>query len=77
MFVVTLFSVQFQGKILFKDNWYSALYVTSGQVIFDANSTVLFHDNQAIKGGAIAICGFSAFMINDNSNFSFKNNSAT
>ena len=50
--------------------------MTSGRVIFEANSTVLFHSNQAIKGGAIAIHGFSALVIHDNSNFSFENNSA-
>ena len=76
VFVVTRFSVQLQGQITFEDNWYSALYVTSGRVIFDANSTVLFHSNRAIKGGAIAIHGFSALVIHDNSNFSFENNSA-
>ena len=74
VFVITRFSVQFQGNVLFKDNWYSALYMTSGRVIFDANSTVLFHKNQVIKGGAIAIHEFSALVIHDNSNFSFKNN---
>ena len=76
VFVVTRFSAQFQGQIMFKDNWYSALYVTSGRAIFDADCTVLFHSNQAIKGGAIAIHGFSALVIHDNSNFLFENNSA-
>ena len=76
VFVVTRFSVQFQGQIVLKDNRYSALYVTSGRVIFDANSKVLFHSNQAIKGGAIAVHGFSALVIHDNSTFSFEKNVA-
>ena len=76
VFIVTRFSVQFQGHIMFKGNRYSALYVTSRRVIFDANSTVLFQSNQAIKGGAIAIHGFSALVIHDSSYFLFENNTA-
>ena len=76
VFIVTRFSVQFQHKTTFKENWYSAIYITSGQTIFDAESTVVFRRNHAIKGGAIAIQGFSALVIHDNSNFLFENNTA-
>ena len=76
VFIVTRFSVLFQGDIVFRENWYSALYLTSGRIIFDKNSNALFHGNHAIKGGAIAVHGFSALVVNDNSHFSFVNNSA-
>ena len=76
VFVVTRFFVHFQGYLQFKENQLSALYLTSGRVTFDANSNVLFQSNHALKGGAIAIYGFSALIINDNSQFKFINNSA-
>ena len=52
------------------------MYLTSGRIVFDANSTVVFHSNQGIKGGAIAMHGFSATVVNDHSHFLFINNSA-
>ena len=76
VFVVTRFFIHFQGYVQFKGNQFSALYLTSGRVIFHANSNVFFHSNNAIKGGAIAVYGFSALIINDNSQFKFINNSA-
>ena len=76
VFIVTRFTVYFQGFLHFSDNWNSALYLTSGRAIFDVNSTVLFHSNRAIKGGAISVHGFSAMIVNDHSHFQFINNSA-
>ena len=76
VFVITRFSVYFQGSVLFKCNRYSALYLTSARAIFDKNSNVTFQNNQAIKGAAIGIYGFSAVILNDNSFFQFINNSA-
>ena len=76
VFIVTRFFVYFQGYLLFEENWYSGLYLTSGRAIFDKNSNVMFHSNNAINGGAIAIYGFSALIVNDNSTFQFINNSA-
>ena len=61
---------------MFEDNQYSALYLTSGRAVFDENFTVVFQSNRGIKGGAVAIHGFSAFVVNDHSRFVFINNSA-
>lgn len=77
VFSVTRFNVWFQGHALFEENWYSALYLISGRVIFDKNSNVTFLSNRAINGGAVAMYGFSVIIINDNSRFHFINNSAT
>ena len=77
VFVITRFFARFQGLVIFKRNWYSALYLTNGRAIFDRYSHVIFHSNRAIRGGAIAIHGFSGIILNDNSQFQFINNSAT
>jgi hypothetical protein len=74
IFVITRFFARFQGSVIFKRNWYSALYyLTTGRAIFDRNSHahVIFHSNWAIKWGAIAVHGFSGILLNDNSQFQF------
>ena len=76
VFVVTRFTVHFQGSIHFLDNWYTALYLTSGRAVF-ANCSVRFYRNRGISGGAVALRSFSALVINDSSHFTFINNSAT
>ena len=50
VFVVTRFTVHFRGSIHFHDNWYTALYLTSGRAVF-ANCSVQFYGNQGIRGG--------------------------
>ena len=75
VFVVTRFTVHFQGSVQFEDNWYTALYLTLGRAVF-ANCSVYFYRNQGIRGGAIAIHSFSALVVNDSSHFTFINNSA-
>jgi hypothetical protein len=75
VFVITRFFVHFQSLLIFNRNWYSALFLTTGRVIFDKNSHVIFHSNWAIKGGAITVHGFSGILLNDNSQFQFINNS--
>ena len=77
VFSVTSFFVYFQGYQIFKENRFSALYVTSGRISFDVNSNVIFHNNQATKGGAIALYGLSTMTVHDHSEFHFINNSAT
>jgi hypothetical protein len=76
VFVITRFTAYFQGNIHFEDNWYTALYLTSGRAVF-ANCSVYFYGNKGIKGGAVALRSFSALVINDSSHFKFINNSAT
>ena len=76
VFIITRFTTHFEGSVVFEDNWYTALYLTSGRAVFHRNSSVVFHRNWGIKGGAISVHGFSALEIHDNSQFSFVNNSA-
>ena len=76
VFVVTRFTVHFQGSIHFHGNLYTALYLTSGRAVF-ANCSVRFYGNQGINGGAVALRSFSALVIYDSSHFTFINNSAT
>ena len=76
VFIITRFSVHFQGSHEFQNNSYSALYLTSGRAIFKADSEVLFKGNVGINGGAISAHGFSTIVVNDNSQFHFVNNSA-
>ena len=77
VFAITQFTVHFQGYHVFEQNWYSALCLTSGNVIFESNSEVHFLNNRAIMGGAILLLGFSVIVTNSNSQFYFINNSAT
>ena len=76
VFVITQVSVYFKGYHYFERNWYSALYITSGQAIVVPNSQIVFHSNWGIRGGAILIEGFSAIIANKDSRFTFFNNSA-
>ena len=69
VFVITRFTAYFQSSIHFHDNWYTALYLTSGSLAVFANCSVQFFGNQGIRGGAIAIRSFSALVIRDSSNF--------
>ena len=77
VFIITCFSVCFQGNILFEDNWHSAMYLVSGRAVFNANSSAIFDHNQGILGGAIAMHSFSSLVVKDNTYFVFVNNSAT
>ena len=76
VFVITRFTVYFQGSNTFKNNSLSAMYVTSGQVVFQSPSDVLFSDNEGVNGGAISVNGLSTIVVNDNSTFKFFNNHA-
>ena len=76
VFIITRFSVHFQGFLTFQNNSYSALYLTSGHAIFRQDSKILFNSNVGINGGAISAHGFSTIVVNDNSQFCFGNNSA-
>ena len=76
VFLITLFTVCFQGTQNFEKNGYSAIYVKSGQIIFKSNSSAKFLSNYAIRGGAISMHGFSELIVHSNSLFQFINNSA-
>lgn len=76
VFVITRFTVHFQGFLSFQNNSYSALYLTSGHAVFRQHSKILFNGNVGINGGGISAHGFSTIVVNDNSHFHFVNNSA-
>ena len=76
VFSVTAFPVEFEGWSCFADNSGTALYVTSSRIIFRPNSTVTFHRNAGMYGGAVALIGYSAMLINDDSSFTFVNNTS-
>ena len=76
-FVITGFKVIFSNKVRFSNHHYSALLTISGTVEFDETSDVCFSNNTAVKGGAIAMYGFSVLSVANGSSIQFLNNSAT
>lgn len=76
-FMVNEFTVKFEGQIIFSNNKYSALKLSSGVVIFRNGANVQFVNNTGIKGGAIALYGASSIHVDDNSQFEFIGNHAT
>ena len=76
VFIITRFTVHFEGRQIFRNNTNSAIYLTSGRAVFKSYSEVLFSDNVGLRGGAISANGFSSIVINDSSRFYFNNNSA-
>lgn len=77
IFIITKSKVYFAGETKFISNSASALYINSGTAIFTQGSDVLFADNRALKGGAIAAYGYSSLVLNRNSLFSFLKNQAS
>lgn len=75
-FLTTAFPVAFSGKTLFSSGNSSALYVSSASIDFAAGSHVEFKNNTAYEGGAVALIGFSALHVRDNSTFLFIRNKA-
>ena len=76
-FIINEFTVQFEGQIVFRNNKFSALKISSGVVIFQKGTHVQFLNNVGIKGGAIALYGVSSIHIDHNSQFEFIGNHAT
>ena len=76
-FLISRFTVEFQGVTNFTGSTGTALYVTSGIVKFTRESEATFFNNSGLDGGAISLHGFSAIYVSDNSTITFKGNSAT
>ena len=70
------YRVQVRGKLCFESNNGSAMYMTSSSVEFAAGTDAHFINNSGENGGAIALIGFSAIQVDDNSLVKFVNNSA-
>ena len=75
-FTITRFKVQFGHRIVFQYHKDTALHVTSGIIEFLPGTNASFHRNSGIKGGAIALYGFSSLHFQNNSYFNFKKNTA-
>ena len=70
------FPIFFSGKILFQFSNSSALYASSSCIEFDSGSVVEFKNNTGYEGAAVALIGFSALLVQDNSIFRFFYNNA-
>ena len=72
----SLHSIYVQGEVSFTDNKYTALYLTSCQLIASQDSTTIFSDNTGLAGGAIYLLGNAFINVSANTTFKFNNNSA-
>ena len=77
VFVITQFTVSFQGKLYFDSNVYTALLLSSGKVTLEENTYLQFVNNTGLQGGAVALHGYSYISISDNCRVEFINNRAT
>ena len=77
VFVISRFQVIFEGTLLFDSNGYSAMLVSSGQIVVKPNSTLTFTNNKGLRGGAIHLRSFSSILVSDNCTLKFFNNTAT
>ncbi len=75
-FVVSSFSVKFQGSTNFTDNNGTALYLTSGVIECVKGSQMIFNGNKGDNGGAINIIAYSVIYVQAHSRISFVNNKA-
>ena len=76
IFLVSVFEVKFEGNTEFIDNRGTALCLTSAVTEFSEGSSVLFSNNSAVRGGALALIAYSVVNIYENSEFEFVNNTA-
>ena len=76
-FIVTTFTVQLEGSIVFKGHTYTALHVISGIIQFKSGTDAQFLNNTGIRGGAIALYGFSSLNFQNGSRVMFKDNKAS
>ena len=68
--------VSFEGKTNFTGNKGSAIYLLNSVLEFHEESDVIFYNNKAHNGGAIAMFGSSALQFNNHSTFNFTHNTA-
>ena len=73
---VTGFQLKFMGHISFTKNNVTALEATSAELNFTADSSVEFIKNQGVNGGAMKLNGLTVMLIQDNSIFYFRENTA-
>ena len=64
--VFTTFNVFFEGTVTFINNKYTALKLVSATLILRAGTSLHFISNTGVKGGAVALYGFSTLVGTDN-----------
>ena len=77
VFVITKFTVSFEGRLCFDGNAYTSLLLNSGKVTLEENTHLQFVNNTGFQGGAVALHGYSYISISDNCRVEFINNRAT
>ena len=75
-FTAVGFTIKFKGELYFENHNSSAVYVISCILEFDSETNATFINNSGFAGGAISLIGLSWMYVNDNSNFTFINNTA-
>ena len=64
--VFTTFNVFFEGTVTFLNNKYTALKLVSATLILRAGTSLHFISNNGVRGGAVALYGFSTLVGSDN-----------
>lgn len=75
-FLVAGLKVDFEGNVSLINNTGSAIYAISSILNLAEGTDAHFTRNTGFNGGAIALAGFSAILVNDNVTVSMINNSA-
>ncbi len=75
-FLVAGMKINFEGKVNFRRNNGSAIYAVSTILEFGAKTEANFDSNRGLNGGAMALHGFSALWMHNNTSVTMTNNSA-
>ena len=71
----SLYDIRFEGNNQFENNRGTPVYIVNGIADF-SQSSVIFKNNQGIRGGAIALLGTSSMIMGPNKSYVFINNKA-
>ena len=71
----SLYDVKFEQMNCFENNTGTGVYMVNGVADF-SNSSVIFRNNEGIRGGAVALIGSSAMIVGPSRDYRFENNQA-
>ena len=74
VFLSTTYTIQFAGETTFSGNNGTAFLLATSTAIFAPNFVVLFENNSGDLGAALSLTGLSAINVQQNSNFTFRQN---
>ena len=77
VFIITKLEVVFKGETIFYNNSGTALYASAGTIKFGKGSSSLFKENSGVKGGALALVGFSTILFDNDTVIKFIDNRAS